>query len=120
MDNYQKITLLLKNKINNTVLLENKVLLTSCYKNLNTEIPEDKIVISEVIPDDEYETVLTNFAPYMEIDNLLPFLVAMGGNQVFCIGYGAENYGLIYYYDMDFGCFELEGDNLDNFLLKLA
>lgn len=90
----------------------------SIYDNLSKKIPDKFIVIEEVFPKDESEDIWSNYEAYLSEHQIFPFLGTLG-EAVICIGYGDANKGKIYYFDFDFGYFELEGDGLKEFLEKL-
>lgn len=90
----------------------------SIYKNLSQQIPDRFIVIEEVFPKDELEDIWSNYEAYLSEHQIFPFLGTLG-ETVICIGYGDANKGKIFYFDFDFGSFELGGDGLKAFLGKL-
>jgi hypothetical protein len=60
-----------------------------------------------------------NLDPYLGEYQIFPFLGTLG-DALICMGYGDLNKGKIFYFDFDFGCFELNGDELQEFLEKLV
>ena len=88
------------------------------YPELKSKIPDNMILIQEIFPKDELEHIFCNFKPYLEGRNICPFLGTLG-EAVICIGFDQKNKGKIFYFDLDFGCFQLGNDNLTEFLSKL-
>lgn len=91
----------------------------SIYANLSQKIPDKFVVIEEVFPKDELEEIWRNYESYLSEFRIFPFLGTLG-EAVICVGYGDRNKGKIFYFDFDFGCFELGGDKLEEFLGKLV
>lgn len=90
----------------------------SIYNKLSQGIPDDFIIIEEVFPKNELEAIWSNYKNYLSEHQIFPFLGTLG-EAVICIGYGDSNEGKIFYFDFDFGSFELDGDQLEDFLAKL-
>jgi len=90
------------------------------YK-LNTdlleEIPDTSLLITEVFPKDELEEIYKSFSPYLEDNKILPFASTLGDSN-FCIGFSKENFGKIYYQDLDFGVFKV-ADSMESFIKAL-
>lgn len=108
-------------KISDTPLckeLLTKKLDVSLYENLKNKIPDEYLYIEEIFPKDEIESIWNNFKPYLQDIRIFPFIGTLGEGTI-CIGYDEKNYGKIYYFDFDFGCFFLE-DCLDDFINKLV
>ncbi|KMT65160.1 hypothetical protein [Catenovulum maritimum] len=95
-----------------------KKLDTSFYSELSKQIPDKFIVIEEVFLRDELENIWESYQAHLSEYEIFPFLGTLG-EAVICIGYGEINRGKVYYFDFDFGCFELEGDRLEDFFSKL-
>ena len=95
----------------------NKKVDISLYEKLKREIPDKYVYLEEIFPEDEIEEIWNNYKPYLQEHKIFPFIGTLG-ETVICIGYDERNYGKIYYFDFDFGCFFLE-ENLDNFVKKL-
>jgi hypothetical protein len=87
------------------------------YPKLSIEIPDDFILIESLFNIEEMKDVYENFKPYLQEYNVFPFLETLGGN-VICVGESSNNYGKIYYFDFDFGIFELD-ENLSCFVDNL-
>ena len=90
----------------------------SLYNELKSKIPDEYVYLEEVFPEDEIEEIWNNYKSYLQEHKVFPFIGTLG-ESVICIGYDEQNYGKIYYFDFDFGCFLLE-ENLDNFVKKLV
>lgn len=97
--------------------LVSKQIDVSRYATLSSQIPDDVLVIDEVFPEDELVEISERFEPYLKVYCVFPFLGITGGN-VIAIGYGGSNKGKIYYYDFDFGIFELDA-TIEEFLAGL-
>ena len=91
-----------------------KTINVSRYTDLANEIADDVLIIDEVFPEDELDTISKRFAPYLADYAVFPFLGVLGGN-VIGVGYGPSNGGRVYYYDFDFGIFELD-ETVEQFL----
>jgi len=89
------------------------------YSELSQQIPDKYLVIEEVFPKDELEDIWDNFESYLNEYQIFPFLGTLG-ESVICIGYGDTNKGKLFYFDFDFGSFQLDNDDLDSFLGKLV
>lgn len=87
------------------------------YPALSKAIPDKWLEISEVFLENEIDEIWDSFAPYTEEYGVRPIL-GIYNNTVIGIGYFENNFGKIYYFDFDFGCFELE-NTLDEFIGKL-
>jgi len=83
---------------------------------LGTSIPDSALQVSEVFEESEWEEISRNVNIILREHNVLPLMHTLGDNLI-CIGEGRANFGKIYYYDFDFGIFELE-DSLKSFLDK--
>lgn len=79
----------------------------SKYPVLSAAIPDRQLEISEVFPAEELEEIWRYFSPYTDIYHISPIIESYG-NVVIAIGNSDKNFGLIYLFDSDFGCFELE------------
>jgi len=90
----------------------------SLYENLKSKIPDKYIFLEEIFPEEEIETIWDSYKSYLQEDKIFPFIGTLG-ESVICIGYDEQNYGKIYYFDFDFGCFLLE-EKLDVFINKLV
>ena len=90
----------------------------SIYNNLSQQIPDKFVVIEEIFPKDELEEIWSNYEAHLSELQIFPFLGTLG-EAVICVGYGDRNKGKIFYFDFDFGGFELDDDNLEMFLGKL-
>ncbi len=97
--------------------LPSKQIKTSRYVALSSQIPDDVLVIDEVFPEEELDVINERFQPYLKEYGVYPFLGVLGGNVV-AIGFKDSNHGKIFYYDFDFGIFELDA-TLDEFLTGL-
>lgn len=98
-------------------ILLSKKIDVSRYATLLNQIPDNVLVIDEVFPEDELDIINERFEPYLKVYNVFPFLGITGG-CVIAIGYGSSNTGKIYYYDFDFGIFELDA-TIEEFLAGL-
>jgi len=90
----------------------------SLYNELKSKIPDEYVYLEEIFPEDEIQEIWDNYKLYLQEYKIFPFIGTLG-ESVICIGYDEENFGKIYYFDFDFGCFLLE-ENLDDFLKKLV
>ena len=115
---YEDIIIFLKNNIKEPDFFKNKLFYTKDYQDLDEEILDDEIIITNAIPFDEYNQAHENTKQHIHKYQILPFLDTLGGHLI-CIGYGKKNNKLIYYYDSEFGVFELEGDDYHQFCKKL-
>ena len=115
---YKDIIDFLKENIVDINFFKNKLFTTKEYKILQGEILDEEIIITNAIPFSEYESSYENTKNYLAIDKVFPFLDTLGGNLI-GIGYGNENAKLIYYFDNDFGLFQLDGDDYFQFCKKL-
>jgi hypothetical protein len=91
----------------------------SIYSGLSKHIPDKHIIIEEVFPKDELEDIWSNFETYLSEYQIFPFLGTLG-EAVICVGYGDTNKGKLFYFDFDFGSFQLDDDGLEGFLGKLV
>ncbi|OEE51393.1 hypothetical protein A1OS_22755 [Enterovibrio norvegicus] len=98
--------------------LTSKKMDVSTYSKLGEKIPDKFIEIEEVFPKDELEGIWSNYEGYLSEYKVFPFLGTLG-EAVICIGYDDSNKGKVYYFDFDFGIFELDGDELEEFIRKL-
>jgi hypothetical protein len=105
-------------KIDKVESFVSKRFLTSSHSELASAIPDEEIEIEEVFGKDEIGAIWSNYKPYLLEHNVIPFMCALGGNNVFCIGASDENLGNVYYYDFDFGIF-MVNDNIMSFLSSL-
>ena len=105
---YKDIIDFLKENIVDINFFKNKLFTTKEYKILQGEILDEEIIITNAIPFSEYESSYENTKNYLAKDKVFPFLDTLGGNLI-GIGYGNENAKLIYYFDNDFGLFQLDG-----------
>jgi len=94
-----------------------KSIKVSRYPEMAEGIPDDILEIHEVFPEDELEVIAERFQPYLGEYGVVPFLCTLGDN-VAAIGVEPTNWGRIYYYDSDFGIFELDS-SLEEFLAGL-
>jgi hypothetical protein len=78
----------------------------SLYATLRDAIPDKHLIIQEVVDYREADEVSNRFEQYLADYCVFPILGTLGGN-VLCIGISETNRGVIYYYDFDFGLFEL-------------
>lgn len=115
---YKDIITFLKENIVDINFFKNKLFTTKEYKILQSEILDEEIIITNAIPFSEYESSYENTKNYLAKDKVFPFLDTLGGNLI-GIGYGNENAKLIYYFDNDFGLFQLDGDDYFQFCKKL-
>ena len=115
---YKDIIDFLKENIVDINFFKNKLFTTKEYKILQDEILDEEIIITNAIPFSEYESSYENTKNYLAKDKVFPFLDTLGGN-LNGIGYGNENAKLIYYFDNDFGIFQLDGDDYFQFCKKL-
>ena len=115
---YKDIIDFLKENIVDINFFKNKLFATKEYKILQGEILDEEIIITNAIPFSEYESSYENTKNYLAKDKVFPFLDTLGGNLI-GIGYGNENAKLIYYFDNDFGLFQLDGDDYFQFCKKL-
>lgn len=115
---YKDIIDFLKENIVDINFFKNKLFTTKEYKILQDEILDEEIIITNAIPFSEYESSYENTKNYLAKDKVFPFLDTLGGNLI-GIGYGNENAKLIYYFDNDFGIFQLDGDDYFQFCKKL-
>jgi hypothetical protein len=115
---YKDIIDFLKENIVDINFFKNKLFTTKEYKILQGEILDEEIIITNAIPFSEYESSYENTKNYLAKDKVFPFLDTLGGNLI-GIGYGNENAKLIYYFDNDFGLFQLDGDDYFQFCKKL-
>ena len=90
---------------------------TDFLKELKKEIPDTALLITEVFPKDELEEIYKRFIPYLEGYKILPFASTLGDSN-FCIGFSKENFGKVYYQDLDFGIFKV-GDSMESFIKAL-
>jgi hypothetical protein len=97
--------------------IENKMILCSNYPALNSEIPDDNLILESVFEKDDLDEIFSNFEPYIDDRNICPIIEVLGGN-VICIGFAPSNEGRVYYFDMEFGLFELD-KTLQDFEAKL-
>ena len=114
--NKQRVMPLIGTILHNPVRsnLLSKHIKASKYPNLSAQIPDDVLIIDEVFPEEELDSINERFEPYLKEYSVFPFLGILGGNVV-AIGYGNSNEGRIYYYDFDFGIFELDA-TIEEFL----
>jgi len=115
---YKDIIDFLKENIVDINFFKNKLFTTKEYKILQGEILDEEIIVTNAIPFSEYESSYENTKNYLAKDKVFPFLDTLGGNLI-GIGYGNENAKLIYYFDNDFGLFQLDGDDYFQFCKKL-
>ena len=90
---------------------------TDLLDELKKEIPDTTLLITEIFPKDELEELYKSFSPYLEDNRILPFASTLGDSN-FCIGFSKENFGKIYYQDLDFGIYEVS-DSIENFIKAL-
>lgn len=108
-------------KIWNTSLSQEllaKKVVVSLYPKLKEMIPDEFIYLEEIFSESEIEEIWENYKQYLNNDKIFPFIGTIGEGTI-CIGFGDDNYGKIYYFDFDFGCFLLDKD-LDDFVHKLV
>jgi hypothetical protein len=55
--------------------------------------------------------------PYLDDNSVCPIIEVLGGN-VICLGFSEANEGKVYYFDMDFGLYELN-QTIEEFKKKL-
>lgn len=103
---------------NNEDLILSKVINVTSYKQLNESIPDDELLIEEVIQFDDLCDVWASYSVYIDKLEIMPFLISYG-NVVICIGFGSHNKGKIFYFDFDFGCIPFDDDDLNMFLNNL-
>lgn len=82
----------------------------SLYPSLRSEIPDKYIYLEALFEIDESSEA---FEPYIAEYEIAP-IIAGYGNQIICVGYGENNFGKVYYFDFDFGAFNL-GCSLNEF-----
>lgn len=115
---YKDIVDFLKENIVDVGFFNNKAFSTKKYQVLQREVLDEEIIITNAIPFFEYELSYENTKNYLGKDKVFPFLETLGGNLI-GIGYGEKNAKLIYYFDNDFGIFQLDGDDFFQFCKKL-
>ena len=86
----------------------------SLYPELYSAIPDDRIVIVELIDDSELNYVLSRYLPFLGGVDVVPAAVTLGDEMIF-IGSGSNNDGYVYYVDIEFGIFKLH-NSVDEFL----
>lgn len=91
----------------------------SKYPDVSREIPDRFVLIKRVFSKSELVDMWGNLESCLGGYQIFPFLGTLG-DAIICIGYGCLNKGRIFYFDFDFGCFELNGDELQEFLGKLV
>lgn len=89
----------------------------SRYPVLSEEILDDVLEIDEVFLETELDEISDRFKEYLADYSVLPFLGIVGGNVV-CVGISSTNSGRVFYYDFDFGIFELD-ESIDDFVNAL-
>lgn len=97
--------------------LVGKTIDVSQYPLLRLAIPDQTLQIEEIFPVSEVEAILESFAPYIAEYSIKPF-GEIYGNTILCLGTSEENRGKVYYFDFDFGCFEL-APSLGDFIHRL-
>jgi len=113
--NKQELLQLLK-QVDESVL--QKQIVVSRYPQLAEETLDELLEIDEVFPENELDMIYKRFQPYLGQYGVFPFLGILGGN-VIAIGNTSANHEQIYYYDFDFGMFELDS-TLEEFLDRLV
>lgn len=91
----------------------------SIYSGLSQQIPDKHVTIEEVFPKSELEDIWSNFEAHLSEYQIFPFLGTLG-EAVICVGYGDNNKGKLFYFDFDFGSFQLDNDDLEGFIGKLV
>ncbi len=89
----------------------------SLYPALAKEIPDDTLIIESVFEGKELDKVKEYCAPYISEYGVSAFSETLG-DMLLCVGIENKNKGYIYYFDMDFGCFELD-ESIEKFVSKL-
>ncbi len=78
----------------------------SLYPKLSESISDKNLLIQEAIGYHEADEVSARLEEYLSEFSVFPILGILGGN-VLCIGIAEKNLGVVFYYDFDFGIFEL-------------
>jgi hypothetical protein len=78
----------------------------SLYPTLREAIPDKYLVIQEAVRYEQADITFERVRQYIYDYAVYPILVILGGN-ILCIGISKENVGAIFYYDFDFGLFEI-------------
>ncbi len=87
------------------------------YPSLRAGIPDKYIYLENIFNENEIDEISELFKPYVTEYEIIP-VIAGYGNQTICIGYGESNFGKVYYFDFDFGIFNL-GCSITEFISAL-
>ncbi len=98
-------------------MLSDKGVKVSLYKNLSEEVPDEILMIDEVISVSGKDEAWDNVREYLEGYSVYPIAEVLGGSLI-VVGYSRANKGIIYYHSFDFGLFELD-KSYDEFTKKL-
>ncbi len=87
------------------------------YPGLRAGIPDKYIYLESIFNENEIGEISEKLKPYIIGYEVVP-VIAGYGNQTICVGFGENNFGKVYYFDFDFGMFNL-GCSLTEFCNSL-
>lgn len=93
--------------------IENMMVDVSLYPSLKAGIPDKFIYLENIFQENEIGEISGKLKSHIVEYEIIP-IIAGYGNQTICIGYGKNNFGNVYYFDFDFGAFNL-GCSLSEF-----
>ena len=85
--------------------LQNKIISIADIESVKDAVPDDSLVLEKIYPLEEIEVIFERIHPYLEGENVVPFLNLLGDNCL-CISISDQD-DSIFYWDADFGIFKI-------------